>query len=168
MLLTPEQCRAARSLLDWTQDKLAESADVSRATIADFENCQRSPNRSSLHMLAQTFFAAGVDLIPEEDSNGVGVRLRARRLRYVNSVKIDTFNDCATIPMEFSGRAFKGVIDLDAIDDLDRSQGRRSEEEYRQSLSAKMPLILSAAERAAEQDLDDGGKLLISYEMLAA
>ena len=43
-LLIPQQCRAARGLLDWTQEELAERADVSRSTIRDFEN-----GRHSLH-----------------------------------------------------------------------------------------------------------------------
>ena len=40
MPLTPAQCRAARALLDWTQDELAERAEVSRGTIRGFESGQ--------------------------------------------------------------------------------------------------------------------------------
>lgn len=38
MTITPEQCRAARSLLDLGQDELAEYADVQRRTIYAFES----------------------------------------------------------------------------------------------------------------------------------
>ena len=42
MLLTPEQCRAGRALLTWTQDDLATRAEVSRSTVRGFESGQHS------------------------------------------------------------------------------------------------------------------------------
>jgi transcriptional regulator with XRE-family HTH domain len=41
--LTPEQVRAARSLLHWSQNDLAEKAGVAASTVADFERGQRTP-----------------------------------------------------------------------------------------------------------------------------
>jgi DNA-binding XRE family transcriptional regulator len=35
--MTPEQCRAARGWLNWSQDDLAFAADVSKSTVRDFE-----------------------------------------------------------------------------------------------------------------------------------
>src|SRR3546814_14046420 len=37
MILFPEQCRAARGLLNWTQAELATFAGISRSTVRDFE-----------------------------------------------------------------------------------------------------------------------------------
>lgn len=37
MTITPEQCRAARSLLDWDQEKLVDMAGVKRRTVYSFE-----------------------------------------------------------------------------------------------------------------------------------
>jgi ribosome-binding protein aMBF1 (putative translation factor) len=36
--MTPDQCRAARALLDWRQDTLAERARAGVTTIRNFEN----------------------------------------------------------------------------------------------------------------------------------
>ncbi|QZO02466.1 helix-turn-helix domain-containing protein [Chenggangzhangella methanolivorans] len=38
-----EQCRAARALLDWTQEELANAANLSLSTVRDFEKGRRTP-----------------------------------------------------------------------------------------------------------------------------
>ena len=37
MSLSPAQCRAARALLNWTQEDLVRNSKVTKKTIADFE-----------------------------------------------------------------------------------------------------------------------------------
>ena len=72
-MLTPEQCRAARALLDWTQGQLADHVSVSPVSIRAFEKGgeMRDSNRKLIQM---TFEAAGVQFIPE-NGGGAGVRL---------------------------------------------------------------------------------------------
>jgi len=74
MILRPEQCRAARGLLNWTQDHLASLAGVSRSTVRDFECHRHELHRSTESLLVQTFEEAGVRLLPP-DREGAGVRL---------------------------------------------------------------------------------------------
>jgi transcriptional regulator with XRE-family HTH domain len=74
-MLTSEQCRAARALLDWTQAELAERAGVSRSTIRSFENGQHELHRGSAAVIRGALEAAGVVLI-DPDDQGPGVRLR--------------------------------------------------------------------------------------------
>jgi transcriptional regulator with XRE-family HTH domain len=75
MNLRPEQCRAARGLLNWTQDQLATFAGVSRSTIRDFE-CQRHElQRSSETLVVAALEAAGVRFLTG-NREGPGVRLR--------------------------------------------------------------------------------------------
>jgi DNA-binding Xre family transcriptional regulator len=60
-MLSSEQCRAARALLDWTQEELAERAGVSRSTVRGFENGQHEPHRaSSGRWKSVTLFTIGV------------------------------------------------------------------------------------------------------------
>ena len=73
--MMPAQCRAARGLLDWTQDELAARAAVSVVTIRNFEKGRSSPQRATLEVVRRALEAAGVEL-----TNGgqPGVRLKAR------------------------------------------------------------------------------------------
>lgn len=75
MDLTPAQCRAARALVNWSQDQLEASAKVARKTIADFEREVRQPYPRTLEALRAALEAAGVEFIPE-NGGGAGVRLR--------------------------------------------------------------------------------------------
>ena len=75
MSLSPAQCRAARALIGWSQDKLATESKVAKATIANFEANRRAPYDRTLVDLRATLETAGVEFIPE---NGGGVRLRDR------------------------------------------------------------------------------------------
>jgi transcriptional regulator with XRE-family HTH domain len=73
--ITPEQARAARALLDWSQEDAADRAKITPKTLRDFETGQRDPRVDTLSRLRAAFERAGVDFIPE-NGGGPGVRLR--------------------------------------------------------------------------------------------
>ena len=75
--MTPEQCRAARALIEWSQDELAEKSVVAKRTIAAFEKNERTPYARTLDALRSALEAAGVQFIAE-NGGGPGVRLRGR------------------------------------------------------------------------------------------
>ncbi|WP_180608042.1 helix-turn-helix transcriptional regulator [Agrobacterium vitis] len=65
--LTPALCRAARGLLDWTQQDLAERAGVSRSTIKDYENCRHDLHRATAAQLSLALEGGGVVFIHLDD-----------------------------------------------------------------------------------------------------
>jgi len=75
--MTPEQCRAARALLDLSQQELAESASVGLSTIRSFESGERTPIANNLKSIQGALEKAGVEFIPE-NGGGAGVRLANR------------------------------------------------------------------------------------------
>jgi len=74
-MITSAQCRAARGLLDWTQQKLADQARVGLVTIRQLEAGTANPRRATLEVIERAFERAGVELIGG-DGGGAGVRLR--------------------------------------------------------------------------------------------
>jgi len=77
MTMSPELCRAARALLNWSQQELASRAQVARKTIADFELGAVNPHPRTLRDVVAALEAAGVEFLPAEAniSNG-GVRIK--------------------------------------------------------------------------------------------
>lgn len=78
-MLTSEQARAARSLIDMTQRELASKAGVSQPLIADFERGKRTPHLNNLLSIRRVLEEAGVEFIPADERGGPGVRLKASR-----------------------------------------------------------------------------------------
>jgi transcriptional regulator with XRE-family HTH domain len=77
LAILPEQCRAARALLDWSQQDLAARAKVARKTVADFELKQVRPYARTLRDVVEAFESAGIAfLAAEENVSGPGVRLK--------------------------------------------------------------------------------------------
>jgi transcriptional regulator with XRE-family HTH domain len=79
MSLTPEQCRAARALLTWTQDDLATRAEVSRSTVRGFENGQHELHRASAAAIRRALEDGGVLFINADADHGPGVRMAEHR-----------------------------------------------------------------------------------------
>lgn len=77
-MITPEQSRAARGLLDWSQFKLGELSNLSESTIRDFEKGRRVPGINNLAAIRLAFENAGVEFI-EQNGGGYGLRLRHRQ-----------------------------------------------------------------------------------------
>ncbi len=77
-MITASQCRAARGLLDWTQQQLADTARVGVATVRLFESEAAETRHATLVVIRRAFELAGVEFI-DENGGGPGVRLSKRR-----------------------------------------------------------------------------------------
>jgi transcriptional regulator with XRE-family HTH domain len=76
-MLTPAQLRAARALLGWSQEDLADRCGgaATSATIKRFETGKSDPKQSTLIAWRRALSKAGVVFI-DSDEQGPGVRLR--------------------------------------------------------------------------------------------
>jgi transcriptional regulator with XRE-family HTH domain len=74
-MISPSQCRAARGLLDWSQQELAEQSGVAIVTVRQLEGGAHQPRRATLWVVRQTLENAGVEFI-DENGGGAGVRMR--------------------------------------------------------------------------------------------
>ena len=71
MTLSPAQCRAARALLNWSQEDLVRHSKIIKKTIADFERGATSPRKQTLAQILAAFDAHGIEFL---DGNRPGVR----------------------------------------------------------------------------------------------
>jgi DNA-binding transcriptional regulator YiaG len=74
-MIAPEQSRASRAWLKWSQADLAERANVGLSTIRDFENGARKPIENNILSIIKAFEAGGVEFI--NDNNGAAVGIKA-------------------------------------------------------------------------------------------
>jgi transcriptional regulator with XRE-family HTH domain len=75
MTLSPAQCRAARALLNWSQEDLVRASGITKKTIADFERGATSPRLQTLAQIRAAFEAAGIEFL---DGEAPGVRARRK------------------------------------------------------------------------------------------
>ena len=76
MELIPGQCRAARALLFWSQERLAFAAGLGISTIYDFERDRRNVSSDAVRSIRLALENAGIVL----NENG-GVKLRDKKGR---------------------------------------------------------------------------------------
>lgn len=77
-ILHAAQLKAARALIGWSQDALAEKSGVSSPTVKRMENSDGvvRGHAESVWKIQQCLEAAGIEFIAE-DEKGFGVRLRS-------------------------------------------------------------------------------------------
>jgi transcriptional regulator with XRE-family HTH domain len=61
--LSPEQVKAARALLGWTQKDLAKNAQVAISTVADFERHARLPMANNAKAIREALEGAGIQFV---------------------------------------------------------------------------------------------------------
>jgi transcriptional regulator with XRE-family HTH domain len=74
---TPAQVRAGRALLNISQIKLAELANLGVSTVVDFEKSRRRVSDAALEAMRAALQSAGVIFV-SENGEGPGVRLKKR------------------------------------------------------------------------------------------
>jgi ribosome-binding protein aMBF1 (putative translation factor) len=78
--MSPEQSRAARGWLDWSQDDLAAKAKVSVSTVRAFEKGRHSTTAANLDAMRRAIEAAGIILVFDDRgrARGIEAKLRSR------------------------------------------------------------------------------------------
>ncbi len=79
-MITPEQCRAARSLAGLTAEQLATSAGISHVTMKRFES-GRTMQADTVAAITAALQQAGISFLAEGQASrggGIGVRIDAR------------------------------------------------------------------------------------------
>lgn len=72
-MLSPEQSRAARGWLDWSQEELASRANVSGSTVRDFEKGRRIPIKNNLEALRLVLEGEGLQFQFNQEGAALGI-----------------------------------------------------------------------------------------------
>jgi hypothetical protein len=75
-MITSRQIRAARALLDWSQQQLADKAIVSLNAVARLERGIVDSRTSTLLAIQKALVKAGIEFL-DADQKGEGVRLKS-------------------------------------------------------------------------------------------
>jgi DNA-binding XRE family transcriptional regulator len=60
IIINYKQCKAARALLDWSQEDLSQKAEVAKATIGDFERGARNLRIETMQKVVGVFEDNGI------------------------------------------------------------------------------------------------------------
>lgn len=79
-MIYSSQIRAARGLLNWSRDDLAAAAGLGLSTVQRMENGEglARGHAANVWALQAALEAAGVVLLPADETGGPGVRLKDR------------------------------------------------------------------------------------------
>ncbi|MEZ5814227.1 MAG: helix-turn-helix transcriptional regulator [Alphaproteobacteria bacterium] len=87
MLLTPDQIRAGRALINWSQADLAQRSGLARPTIVNIETGVQAPELKTLEKIVKAFDEGGVHFGVNES-----VHLRAQNVKiYRGSAEVEGF-----------------------------------------------------------------------------
>jgi transcriptional regulator with XRE-family HTH domain len=89
MIATPAQIKAARALLGWSTEDLAERMGLARNSITRLENENLGTNASGLAKATEILEAAGAIFIARDIVAGDGVRLAGPRAPYEEQPEAD-------------------------------------------------------------------------------
>jgi transcriptional regulator with XRE-family HTH domain len=72
-MMSPEQSRAARAWLGWTQGDLAERAKVGLSTVKEFESGRRTPIANNLQAMHAALTGQGITMEFHPDGKPKGI-----------------------------------------------------------------------------------------------
>ncbi len=76
MSITGPQAKAARALVQWPRDLVAQRAGISKDTLAAFERGNVDPGEDIRRQIQAVLQEGGAVFIDEDNSHGCGVRLK--------------------------------------------------------------------------------------------
>jgi transcriptional regulator with XRE-family HTH domain len=156
--ISADQCRAARALLDWSQEVLEARSGVAKRTIADFERGGAIPYPRTLAQLSDALAAGGVTFIAE-NGGGAGVRRNLAVPRLARK-KINRFEEEATLIVNYRGADYVVTVPTDILDDIDRTS-HETDAQLAASLDAHINIILLRAAAAIDAGRAGDAKRII-------
>lgn len=169
-MLTADQLRAARAMLNWGQEQLAQMSGISRPTIKRMEG-PMGPGRSSvatLEAVREALEAAGIEFLGEDDAGGPGVRRRKSSATLLDR-QADAINRVVKFRINFEKRDYHCVLRTAVLDALDRKvPGYATATEIEAAFDRHADLVIDRARKVVAEGLARDGALSLWPEDFAA
>lgn len=167
-IIVPAQIRAARALLEWSQEKLASEAGVGLSTVRDVESQRRQLDTAAATEICRTLKNAGVIFVSGNATAGPGVRFVAGRPHVIKPPTSMSLWDGLPLVMEWQGKPITVFISREALDDLGRFRGNEPNEAYLGVYEKYQGSILDGVAKAlAAGRANEKGQLRLSGEYIA-
>lgn len=120
----PSQIRAARALINMSQNELAELAKIGVSTIRDFEIGRRQATDISIAAMCKELEIHGVIFLASTPGEGPGVRLIGESLRLIRPPKNkNTDSDTLSFDVSWNSKNYSVYLPIEILEDLDESPG---------------------------------------------
>ena len=146
--IIPAQIRAARSLVDWSQDDLAKAAGVALTSVRDIEGEKRAADSGTVANVRRALENEGVEFLAGDENHGPGVRLAGDRPNVIRRPTVVTMWEGMPVEIEFKGRAFDAFISYEVLEDLGRLTKKEPDEVYFKIFDKHRASILDGVRRA--------------------
>jgi transcriptional regulator with XRE-family HTH domain len=167
--IIPAQIRAARSLLNWSQDDLAKAADVALTSVRDIEREKRAGESGTVTSVRRALENEGVEFLPGTADHGPGVRLVGNRPNLIRRPTVVTMWEGMPIEVQFKGKNFHAFISYEVLEDLGRLTRKEPDEVYFRIFETNKGAILDGVRQAFDdsENWDRQGRLFVRGKDIA-
>src|SRR5579862_5032644 len=143
-VVVPAQIRAGRALLGWSQEQLAQEAEVGLSTVRDTESERRAADTQAVASIRRALWNGGVVFVSGRQGEGPGVRLVADRPNVIRRPTTIQRWEGMPFGIEWQGRVITVFVAFEVMDDLGGHRGRTPDEAYLQTFERHRGQILDA------------------------
>jgi transcriptional regulator with XRE-family HTH domain len=129
-IVIPAQIRAARAMLEWSQEKLAEEAGVGLSTVRDVESQRRPLDTAAAVDIRRALQNGGVIFVSGSAEAGPGVQFAAGRPHVIRPPTVMTMWDGMPFAVEWQGKSITVFVTREAMDDLGRFRSVQPDAAY--------------------------------------
>lgn len=167
-IMIPAQVRAARALLEWSQEKLASEAGVGLSTVRDVESQRRQLETTAAAEICRTLENAGVIFVAGNAKEGPGVRFVAGRPHVIKPPTVMTMWDGMPFMVEWQGQRITVFVRRDVLDDLGRFSKNQPDAAYVDIFERFRGSILDAVATALQGGhANEKGQLHLTGEFIS-
>lgn len=168
MTIIPAQIRAARALLNLTQEQLATSAEVALTSVRDLEAEKRAVDSAVAGNVRRALENGGVEFVAGTPTSGPGVRLAANRPNVIRRPSVMMMWEGMPVEIEFKGKHFTAFISREVIEDLGRLKGTEPADAYLNVFDKHQGTLLDAIRAAFDREdrWDKQGRLYVKSDQI--